>query len=197
MDIEPEGKVFGSPVQEEHDVMTITTSSTPTANVTFEYATVRADRTLEPLYKDTYASLGWSAETDRPTNPSGKTTTIKLKRDRHIKNRPMLVELQRRAEGALTSISSMERSKVSIALTVALIVGIIGAGFLAGSVFALTAGFTVMSIALGTVGLIGWAAGYLSFGKVRDSRAAKLAPLVDRQYDIVYSACEQAAKLRA
>lgn len=45
--------------------------------------------------------------------------------------------------------------------------GIVGAAFLAGSVFSLDADLTALSIVLGAIGLIGWVVGFVAHGRVR------------------------------
>ena len=167
----------------------------PSEQVTYEYATVRAERDRESLYQDTYRSLGWTIEGSSlsPANPA--TVTLKLKRPRRITNRPQVVELQRKAERALSEIASLEKSKSTSALATALTVGIVGTAFLAGSVFAIDADNWGLSIPLGTVGLLGWLAGYLSFGWLKSRRTATVVPRIEDQYDIVYEASEQAAHL--
>jgi hypothetical protein len=175
------------------------TQTTPAAAagdfVAYEYLTVRADRDLEPLYRDAYASFGWVVEGYASNVPGTPGVALKLKRDRRIKNRPMVLELQRRCEHALASIASLERSKSSTAMAVSLGTGILGSAFLAGSVFSLEADMTALSIVLGAIGLIGWVVGYLAHGRVKTRRTEQVAPLIDQQYDVVYETGEQAAHL--
>lgn len=170
---------------------------TPADSVTYEYATVRVERDLESLYRDTYASFGWLIDGYGASGPNPNTVTLKFKRSRHIKNRPQVVELQRKAERALAEIATLEKSKSTGAFITAFTAGLIGSGFLAGSVFAIEASNWGLSIPLGVIGLIGWLAGYLLHGRVKASRTATVTPQIDRQYDVVYEASEQAAHLIA
>jgi hypothetical protein len=71
------------------------------APATYEYATIRAERDLESLYRDTYVSFGWTVEGYGQALPSTGAVNLKLKRPRHLKNRPEVVQLQRKAEQAL------------------------------------------------------------------------------------------------
>lgn len=172
----------------------------PTASeyVAYDYLNVRAERELEPLYKDTYRSFGWTIEGYGASSPGTGTLTLKLKRDRRIKSRPLVTELQRKAEGALSEIASLERSKSTNPLVLALTIGIVGSAFLAGSVFAITeSDHWGLSIPLGAIGLLAWLAGFLSYGRVRARKTAQLTPVIDRQYDIVYETAEHAAQLLA
>ncbi|WP_051208969.1 hypothetical protein [Propionicicella superfundia] len=163
----------------------------------YEYATVTADRDLEPLYEDTYRSFGWIVENATTTVPNVNAVALKLKRDRRVRNRPLINELQRTAENALACIRALEKSRTATATGVALGIGIAGSAFLAGSVFAIEAGLWLLSIPLGAIGLLGWLAAYLAHGRVKVRKTAQTAPLIDQQYEIVYGACEQAARLLA
>lgn len=170
--------------------------------VAYEYLTVQADRDLELLYKDTYRSFGWiiEATTAGPLGggtPNPTMVTLKLKRDRRLRNRPLVNELQRRAENALAAIRDLEKSRTSTAVATALGIDIVGSAFLAGSVFAIEAGLWLLSVPLGAVGLLGWLTGWLAHGKVKARKTAQTAPLIDQQYDILYNASDQAARLLA
>lgn len=172
--------------------------STASEYVAYDYLSVRAERELEPLYKDTYRSFGWTIEGYGPSLAGISTLTLKLKRDRRIKGRPLIAELQRKAESALSQIANLERSKSTTAIALALTIGIIGSAFLAGSVWAISESDSWgLSIPLGAIGLLAWLAGFLSYGRVRAQKTAQLTPVIDRQYDIVYESCEQAAQLLA
>ena len=172
--------------------MTQTTEFIP-----FEYLTIQVDRELESLYCDTYRNFGWTTEGQAGGLPSVNTVTLKLKRDRRIANRQAVIEQQRVAEHALASIARLEQSKKSTPLIAALSAGLVGSAFLAGSVFAITAGNWLLGMPLGLIGLIGWAVGFFSYGRVRTSRAVKVAPLIDRESETVYAAGERASHLMA
>lgn len=165
--------------------------------VAYEYATVKADRDLESLYRDAYRNFGWEIDGYGPRPPGSTTVTLRFKRDRRIRNRSAVTELQRTCERALGAISRMERSKESTALVAALCVGIVGCAFLAGAVFAIEAGMWLLSVPLGAVGLLLWLAGYVSHGRVRARRTERLDPQIDREYEVVYDTGEQAARLIA
>ncbi|MGC4154536.1 MAG: hypothetical protein QM628_15865 [Propionicimonas sp.] len=170
--------------------------------VAYEYLTVEADRDLELLYKDTYRNFGWMIEATTSGmlgggTPNPNTVTLKLKRDRRLRNRPLVNELQRKAENALDTIADLEKSRISTALATALGIGIVGSAFLAGSVFAIQADLWLLSLPLGAVGLLGWLTGWLAHGKVKARKTSQTAPLIDSQYEIVYDASDQAARLLA
>lgn len=163
--------------------------------VAYEYKSLEIDREFEPLYKDVYRCFGWIVEAYNPTLPRVNRAVLKLKRDRRIPHRNEVQELQRTSENALTSIAQLERSKVTIPTVTALGIGMVGTVFLAGSVFAITANLWLLGIPLGIVGLAGWAAGYLSFGRSQHSRTMKVAEQIDREYETIYAAGERARLL--
>ncbi len=172
-------------------------TATATDFIPYEYLTLQVERELEPLYSDTYRNLGWTVEGYGTSLPNPNTVTLKLKRDRRIRNRQAVLEQQRAAEHALATIASLEHSKDTAPMAAALGAGIIGSGLLAGSVFAITANLWLLGIPLGLVGLAGWAAGYFAHGRVKANRVAKVTPLIDREYETVYAAGEQTAQLLA
>jgi hypothetical protein len=183
-------------------------SSAPAARFTAnEYRTVRVDRALESLYRDAYGNFSWIVDRSGSIAPgvvfSGATVPgaphvyLTLKRDRRIKNKSAVDELQRRCEDALASVEKMERSVSAASMGAALTAGITGSAFIAGSVFALDSDLVWLSVPLGAVGLLGWAAGYLGHGRVRAKKAAEAASLIDAQYDIIYDTGEAASQLLA
>ncbi|MGO4784439.1 hypothetical protein [Cryobacterium sp. W22_MBD10_FK3] len=176
------------------------TQATPTSGTGFrayEYTTIRVPRDLESIYADSYRNFGWITEATETGLPGATTVTLRLKRDRALKNRPLVAELQRQADVALVAIAALERSASTAALGLSIGVGIVGTAFLAGSVFSLEAGLVPLSIVLGAVGLVGWLAGYLVHGRVLAQRTARVIPLVDAQYDVVYQSGERASHLLA
>ena len=80
-------------------------------------------------------------------------------------------------------------------MTAALGIGLVGCAFLAGSVFALEADLLILSIPLGAIGLVCWLGGYLAHGRVQAQRTARVSPLIDQQYNVVYDSGEQASHL--
>jgi hypothetical protein len=104
-------------------------------------------------------------------------------------------ELQRTAEESLAAIHALERSRSTTPHIAAASAGILGSGFLAGSVFAITAGMWLLAIPLGAIGLFGWLVGYIAHGRVKRTTAARTAPEIARHYETLYGACEQADRL--
>lgn len=167
------------------------------AATTYEYRTVYIPSERAALTRDTYESFGW-VEDGSPSggSPMG-SKSLNLKRDRHIKSRSIINELQRKSEAALGDIDRLERSKTQKAQIVAFTIGIIGCAFLAGSVFSMQASLWIPFVLLGVIGLVGWALPYFVYKSIRESQTRRVAPLIDQRYDTIYDASEQAQRLLA
>lgn len=166
-----------------------------TGFVAHEYRTMVVRRDRELLYRDVYQSFGWSFEEHIPSGRLGHTVTLKMKRGRAIRNRTVVAELQRKAEESLLSIDRLERSTTTAASVVAYAVALLGCAYLAGSIFSLNAGAVATSVGLGVAGLVHWVLPRFLHTALRTRRTAKVTPLIDREYAVVYGAAEQAAGL--
>jgi hypothetical protein len=163
--------------------------------VAYDYTAVLANAEQESLLKDAYRNFGWMCEAvDRSSLPTG-TVTLRLKRDRAVPNKTALAKLQRQLENTLEAIDNLERSKTTKASIVACTVGILGSAALAGSVFCFMAEIWVPFVALGVIGLVGWALPYFLHTSIRAKRSTAVNAEIDRQYDQLYATCEQAAVL--
>ncbi len=168
----------------------------PTADdfVAYEYARVRAPRRLEPLYLDTYRSFGWAL--DEIADDRSGAGELVFKRDRSIRNRPMVHELQRKAVGSLNTIGELEKAKSATPGVVAFGLGLLGCVPLAGSVFMIVGGAGgFVATALGVVGLAIWGAVPLLHRKLKASRTARLDARIEAEQDVIFDAAEQAARL--
>lgn len=171
--------------------------------VAYEYLSVDVKKELEPIYTDCYENLGWQAiygpeqENLLINQVIGIMVNIKFRRARKIKNRSMLLSLQRKCEGALHKIDKMEKSKELNAMIISLSTGIAGLGFCTGAVFGLMAGEILLAIVLVLLGCIGFAFPLTIYKKIRIKQEAKVASLIEEQYDLIYGLCEQAKNLLA
>lgn len=89
--------------------MSETATAGPPGCATYEYSTVRIECDVESLYRDAYRSFGWTLEDTKDGSPETGIVTIRMRRDPRMKNRSIIVELQRRCEDALEDISRMKR----------------------------------------------------------------------------------------
>lgn len=182
--------------------MTLTT--TPAAT-TFDYCTVDVPRGKDALYADTYRNFGWTPDGSDHTVGPTRPRVLGLRRDRAVRS-VELTELQQNAETALATIDALERSRTTAARVVAYALGAVGSVLLACSVFAtqdtvavpdLLGGLEPVAVFLiGTGGLVNWAIAPVAFQLVRAARTKRIGPAVDRQFDVVYGACEAASRRR-
>jgi hypothetical protein len=165
----------------------------------YEYKTVTVPHDFENIYLDSLPNFGWKPEGNVPFFSSrGITATLlKFKRDRGIKNKAELSKLERQFENSAKMIEALEKSKESSAQIAAFTIGITGAAFMAGSVFAYLAGMLPLMVILAVLGFLGWLFPYFCYREVKAQRTKRIAPLIDEQYDALYDVCEQAHEILA
>jgi hypothetical protein len=153
--------------------------------VGYEYKEVWTNRDLEGVYADGLPNFGWQLD-------GGGYGRLKFKRDRKIRNKAELARLQRQFESGVAEIESLERSKSSVAATVALTVGLAGTALLGGATFAFIYGNMIpLMIILALPGFVAWGLSYLLYGKVKSKKTADVEPIIDRKYDEIYEICEK------
>lgn len=165
--------------------------------VAYEYKQITVERENMSMYLDCYENFGWTIDENRPVTNSSSHTTIYLKRDRHIINKAELTRLQRHFEACADEIRVLERSKASAATMWALIVGIIGTAFMAGSVFAVTHDPPVISlcILLAIPAFLGWILPYFLYQQIYQKRCQKVEPLIATKQDEIYEICKKGYSL--
>ena len=165
--------------------------------VGYEYKELSADSERASLLLDGYMNFGWTLDENmQPSRILGRVS-IKLKRDRKILNKVELTRLQRHFDACINEIDALETSKTQSATMWALAIGIVGAAFMAGAVFAVTAvpPLILLCIILGVPGCIGWVLPYFVYKKMLRKRIEKTAPLIEQKYDEIYEICEKGNKL--
>ena len=123
--------------------------------------------------------------------------TLSLKRDRKIINKAELTRLQRNLEACVAEISHLERSRQSAATMWALIVGVIGTAFMAGSVFAVTHEPPIiwLCILLAIPAFIGWITPYFLYRSIEARHTAKIQPMIEAKQEEIYELCEKGHNL--
>lgn len=164
--------------------------------VGYEYKEIAADGSMTSLLLDGYESFGWELDENFTIDSRGGKV-IRLKRNRKILNKMELTRLQRNFEACVNEIQTMEKNKTSKATVYALVCGIIGTAFMAGSTFAVTAQspHIVLCIILAVPGLIGWILPYLLYKKTVGKETEKMTLLIEEKYDEIYEICEKGNKL--
>lgn len=177
--------------------------------VAYEYMSINVESINEPLYIDCYESFGWILvnntglidKEDYFINNANvnnkKLVNLKFKRDRKIKNKVMLNDLQRQLEKALKEIDRLISEPNRKGIISSLGIGLFGTIFLAISVFSIVGDkiYYIPFILGGILGLIGWILPYFIYKRVKDSKEKENISLIDEQYNVVYDTCEQANKL--
>lgn len=171
--------------------------------VGYEYKEMTVDSDLGPLLLDGYENFGWEVNENMPDGSGvGKPgrepkIVLHLRRDRKILNKVELTRLQRNFEACVAEIQTLEKRKTSGATVYALILGILGTAFMAGSTFAVTAKppNVVLCIVLAVPGFLGWILPYFVYRRVRERETGKLTPLIEAKYDEIYEICERGHKL--
>lgn len=164
--------------------------------VGYEYKEIAADGGMTSLLLDGYENFGWELDENFAMDGRGGKV-IRLKRNRKILNKVELTRLQRNFEACVNEIQVMEKNKTSRATVYALICGIIGTAFMAGSTFAVTAQppHIVLCIILAVPGLIGWILPYFLYKKTVEKETKRMTLLIEEKYDEIYEICEKGNKL--
>lgn len=163
----------------------------------FDYLKVTVEEELLSQYMDGYEKFGWKMDENvKPEKSMGKVT-LHMKRSRHIINKVELIRLQRHYESCMEEICTLEASKSSVPTMVSLTCGIAGCGFMAGSVFAVTASPPIiwLTVILAIPGFLLWAAAYFGYKAAKKHRIKKVIPLIEAKYDEACEVCEKAFRL--
>ncbi|MDR1117110.1 MAG: hypothetical protein LBL09_02550 [Oscillospiraceae bacterium] len=160
----------------------------------YEYLTITVKDRMEQVYIDCYRHFGWVAEKEQEQNGSG-TVVLKLKRDRKIKNREDLTRLQKKCEAAFKAIERLEGKQGMRAIMLAISVGLAGTAFIVGAVFSYMAGNIPLCVILLIPGVSGWRIPLPLYMNINNRQNEQIERSVDEQYDILYSACDEANAL--
>ena len=161
----------------------------------YEYKDVSVKRGSEPLYIDGYASFGWTLEDSSIPLNSINSVILKFKRNRKIINKMELTRLQRQFDACVSEIDKLKLSRTIAASAVAYGLGLVGAGFIVGAVFAGLAGMLPLTIILSIPGLIGFVLPYFLYLHIHKKKTEAITPLIDQKYDEIYDVCEKANSL--
>ena len=165
--------------------------------VGYEYKDITVKHEMEPVYADGYPNFGWIMEGTSFSIQNVGSVIMKFKRDRKIRNKAELSRLQRQFDACVAEIEKLEFSKGVNASIAAYTIGLIGAAFIAGSVFAILAEQIPLAIILAIPGLAGWIIPYFAYVNIRRKKTEQVIPLIDQKYDEIYEVCEKANSLLA
>lgn len=161
--------------------------------VGYEYKEIAVDSNRVSFLIDAYANFGW--QIDKDTVHEKKT--LQLKRNRRMINKTELTRLQRNFESCMDEIDKLEKAKTATATIYALIFGIAGTAFMAGSVFAVTAETPriLLCVLLAIPGFAGWIVPYFLYQRIVTRRTERLTPLIEEKYEEIYEICEKGSRL--
>lgn len=177
--------------------------------IPYEYKDVIASPDKASFLIDSYECFGWEIDrnmagvgSDSHINvgvyaPHSRSNIIRMKRSRKIINKMELTRLQRNFESCIREIETMEKSKTSLATVYALVVGVIGTVFMAGSVFAVTAQppHIIACIIFAVPAFLGWIFPYFIYRRTVRKQTEKVTPYIEEKYDEIYELCEKGNKL--
>ena len=97
----------------------------------------------------------------------------------------------------MDEIIALEQSKTTSATIWAIVVGLAGTAFMAGSTFAAVHAppLYVLCALLAVPGFIGWTLPYFIYKKLAAKRTKVVAQLMEQKYDEIYEICEQGNQL--
>lgn len=168
--------------------------------VGYEYKEIPTESSRFSFLLDGYENFGWELQDALPEsgNPARQEKAVlHLRRNRKIVNKVELTRLERHFEACVNEIDQLEKAKTSAATAYALVLGIIGTAFIAGSTFAATAQTPnyLLSIFLAVPGFLGWIFPYFLYKRVVRKQTQKMIPLIEAKYDEIYEICEKGSKL--
>lgn len=165
--------------------------------VGYEYKEIVVDASKVSQYLDGFENFGWiTDENGMPVKENGKVM-LRLKRDRKIMNKVELTRLQRHFEDCMNQIDTLDKSRTSMATALAIVIGMIGTAFMAGSTFAVVNEPPIiwLCILLAIPGFAGWIAPYFVFRALVRKRENIVNPLIEDKYDEIYEICEKGSHL--
>ena len=191
--------------------MTSEVRDTGMEHVGYEYREITVPRELSSLCLDSYPCFGWEPDPNHEilyggrwkrtvsADRSGKKemVTLHFRRKRSLCNKAELTRLQLNFDGCVAELQALEQSKTTASTLAALVIGIIGTAFMAGSVFAVTAEPPIiwLMVLLAIPGLIGWVLPFFLYRRILRKKTAELEPLKEQKYDEIDQICEKGSRL--
>lgn len=168
-----------------------------TAFIGYEYKEVMVSSEQASMYLDCYENFGWEPDDNIAAAGGHYGTRIRMKRNRKIINKMELTRLQRQFESCMSEIDALEKSKTSTATVWALVIGILGTAFMAGSTFAVVHEPPVvwLCILLAIPGFLGWILPYFVYRRTVWKKTRKIQPLIEAKYEEIYQVCEKGHSL--
>lgn len=172
----------------------------------YEYISIKVISDKEELYKDCYENFGWilikgsnNALVDKDDyylNNYGinKWRVLKFKRDRSIRNKAKVNDLQLKCEIELKKIDKLEKESTIKGTIIAVILAILGIIFVILSVIFLKYSLA-LEVTFGIIGLLFWIISYPVYKSIKNKYDLKNYTLIEQKYNEIYDYCEEAITL--
>lgn len=163
----------------------------------YDYTELTVEKNQISAYMDGYECFGWVLDENHPEFKESGRSVLRFKRNRKIINKIELTRLQKHFEDCMVQIAELEKSKSRIGTIAALMIGIIGCAFMAGSVFAVTnePPMVIVCILFAIPGFICWILPYFVYRWAANKKAEQVNPMIEKKQDEVYEICEKGHKL--
>lgn len=161
--------------------------------VGYEYKEIPASGERASFCLDGYQSFGWVPDERTSEQGSPGKGKLVLRRDRKLVNRTELTRLQRHFDACLRELDELERSRTANASLCAILVGLLGTGFLAGATFAVTGPVPniPMCVGLSIPGFLGWILPWFLYRAMVRRRSRVVDELMERKYDEIDEVCQK------
>lgn len=167
--------------------------------ITYDYKTVRVQRSMEAMLTDAYENLGWEVTNTQMAGVGTNNVDISFKRDRKVVNKQELNKLQFKIDDTLEKIRKIQNQKGNAGVPEGIATGVVGALVLGGgmSMVMVLSGtaYLIGGIVLGVVGIGIGLLGWLVDNKIQKKKLAKLEPQYQEELDKLSDLCEEANKL--
>lgn len=122
---------------------------------------------------------------------------LHLKRNRKMINKVELTRLQQHFEACIHELRALEQSKTSAASAWALMIGLIGTAFMAGSTFAVVHNPPIiwLCILLAVPGFAGWILPKFVYNGMVRKKTGDLQSLIEAKREEIYEICEKGHSL--
>lgn len=163
----------------------------------YEYKEITVPSEQASMYLDGYECFGWEPDANIASVQGHSYTTIRMKRNRKIINKMELTRLQQHFEACMNEINALEKSKSSAATVWALVVGILGTAFMAGSTFSITHEPPIvwLCVLLAVPGFIGWLLPYFIYRQTVRTNTQRIQPMIEAKQEEIYKICEKGSSL--
>ena len=175
----------------------------------YEYREISVPREYVSLCLDSYPCFGWEEDPnyEQPRRRGAHVrsggagekdaVTLYFRRVRSIRSKVELTRLQRNFDSCVRELQALERAKTTTATIAALVMGIVGCGFMAGSTFAVTAEPPViwLTVLLAVPGFLCWIVPYFLYRGLVRKKTAEIEPLKEQKYDEIDEICGKGSRL--